>query len=240
MLFVQTMVTKYYFLLILSAIASQTAFGQQRKLLNQPKYDTRPIHFGFSLGISYYDFRPIPKVDLPSVPGFYDVTTKVSPGYNIAIISNLRLNNYMDLRFMPTFSAAVRYISFDYIDPYLNERRIKTHEVESSFILAPFELKFKSERINNHRWYVLGGITYANDLASKEKVEDDTLFKIRRQNVWWDAGVGIDIYFEYFKFSPQIKASFGINDLLVQDGSVPVSGLESLKSRCILINFTFE
>lgn len=234
------MVTRFYLILFALFLATHVVFGQNKKLLNQPKYDTRPIHFGFSLGISYYDFRVEPKPDLPTIPGFFDVTTTVSPGYNIAIISNLRLNNYMDLRFMPTFSAAVRYISFDYIDPYLNERRIKTHEVESSFILAPFELKLKSERINNHRWYVLGGITYANDLASKEKVEDDTLFKIRRQNVLWDVGVGIDIYFEYFKFSPQIKASFGINDLLVQDGSVPVSGLESLTSRCILINFTFE
>lgn len=234
------MVQKIAINLLLTLLVCSWVSGQNRKLLNQPTYDTKAIHFGFSLGLSYYDFIVRPKENLPSVSGFYDFTTFTSPGYNIAIISNLRLNNYMDLRFNPTFSATARYITFDYFDPYQRERITKTHEVESSFVLMPFELKFKSERINNHRWYVLGGITYAIDLASKEKVEDDTIFKIRRQNLWWDIGLGIDIYFEYFKFSPQIKGSFGINDLLVQDGSVPVSGIDRLLSRCILLNFTFE
>lgn len=214
--------------------------AQNKKLRNQPTYDAKPIHFGFCLGINTYDFRINPKVNLPSIPGFYDVVSETSPGYSIGIISNLRLNNYMDLRFVPTFAATVRYLTFDIEDPYTQERSIEKRELESSFILLPIELKFKTERMNNHRWYVLGGFTYGNDLASKEKVEDDRLFKLKRQNMYWDAGVGIDIYLEYFKFSPQIKASFGINNMLVQDGTIPVSGIDKLLSRCILINFTFE
>ena len=87
---------------------------------------------------------------------------------------------------------------------------------------------------------MLGGIQYNLDLASKEKVEDDTIFKIARNNVAWEAGVGIDIYFEYFKFSPQLKAQFGVNNILVQDGTLPVTGIDVLLSRSILINFTFE
>jgi len=166
--------------------------------------------------------------------------TDVSPGYSIGIVSNLRLNNYFDLRFIPTFSATVRRLYVEMDNPLNGEYGIFEYEIESSFIQFPFELKFKSERINNHRWYVLGGIQYNLDLASKEKVEDDTIFKIARNNVAWEAGVGIDIYFEYFKFSPQLKAQFGINNILVEDGTLPVSAIDVLLSRSILINFTFE
>ncbi len=220
---------------------AQTAVLAQRKTLqNQPKYDNKPLHFGFCLGINTYDFQIRPKQDLAAVPGVYNMYSTSSPGYSIGIISNLRLGKYFDLRFIPTFSSTVRRLTFDMVDPFTQERFINEYQIESSFIQFPFELKFKSERINNHRWYVLTGVEYANDLASKEKVDDDTIFKIKKNNVALQAGVGVDIYFEYFKFSPQIKGSWGINNLLVEDGTVPVSGIDNLLSRCLLINFTFE
>jgi hypothetical protein len=209
-------------------------------LRNQPKYDNRPLHFGFCLGLNFYDFQIRPKADLSTIPGYYGMWSEASPGYSIGIVSNLRLGTYFDLRFIPTFSSTVRRLYFDIDDPFTGERGITEREVESSFIQFPFELKFKSMRINNHRWYVLGGIQYNIDLASDENVEDDTIFKIARNNVAWEAGVGIDIYFEYFKFSPQLKAAFGINNILVEDGTIPVQGIDALYSRCILINFTFE
>lgn len=214
--------------------------AQRGKLQNQPKYDNRPLHFGFCLGINTYDFKIQPKQDLAAVPGVYNMFTTPQPGYSIGIISNLRLGNYFDLRFVPTFSSTVRRITFDMDDPITNKRFEKEYQVESSFIQFPFELKFKSERINNHRWYVLTGFEFATDLASKEKVDDDTIFKIKRNNASLQAGIGVDIYFEYFKLSPQIKYSWGINNMLVEDGTVPVSGIDKLLSRCFLINFTFE
>ncbi len=215
-------------------------FTQNRKLKNQATYDKRPIHFGFCLGINYFDFQIRPQPDLASVPGVYDMYTTTSPGYSIGIISNLRLAEYLDLRFVPTFSSTVRMLYVDMDNPITQKREITEYEIESSFIQFPFELKLKGQRINNHRWYVLGGIQYSADLASKQNVEDETIFKIKRNNVDWQVGIGIDIYFEFFKFSPQLKGSFGLNNLLVEDGTVPVSAMDQILSRSILINFTFE
>ena len=214
--------------------------AQVSRLQNQPKYDNRTVHFGFCLGINFFDFQIRQKADLAANPNLFSLYSDPSPGYSIGIISNLRLAEFLDLRFIPTFAATVRRLYVDMIDPYTLERGIKEFEVESSFIQFPFELKYKSERINNHRWYVLGAIQYSIDLASQEKVEDDTIFKIKRNSTDAQIGVGVDIYFEYFKFSPQIKASFGLNSLLVEDGTVPVSGIDQLMNRCLLINFTFE
>ena len=230
----------FAYLIIASAFVPFSLSAQSKKLMNQPKYDTRGIHFGFCLGLNFYDFQIRPVADLTTIDGLYGMWTETSPGYSIGIISNLRLNNYMDLRFIPTFSATVRRLYVDMDDPFTGDRGIEEYEIESSFVQMPFEFKLKSERINNHRWYVLGGVNFNIDLASKEKVEDDTIFKIKRNSADLTAGVGVDIYFEYFKFSPQIKGSFGMTNILVEDGTLPVQGIDQLLSRCILINFTFE
>ena len=86
----------------------------------------------------------------------------------------------------------------------------------------------------------MGGIKHSLDLASKKDVEDDNIFKIENNDLAVEFGVGLDFYFEYFKFSPQLKTSFGVANLLVEDGTLFVEGLDGLYSRSILINFTFE
>ena len=224
-----------FFLLIPVALGAQ-----HKKLQNQAKYDNKALHFGFCLGINTYDFQIRPKQDLAAVPGVYEMYSTSSPGYSIGIVSNLRLGKYFDLRFIPTFSSTVRRLTFDMVNPLSGERFINEYQIESSFIQFPFEIKYKSERINNHRWYVLTGVEFATDLASQEKVDDDTIFKIKKNNFAFQFGLGVDIYFEYFKFSPQIKYSWGLNNMLVEDGTVPVSGIDQILSRCFLINFTFE
>ena len=86
----------------------------------------------------------------------------------------------------------------------------------------------------------MGGIRYTNDLASKAKVVDDNLFKLQRHGADYEIGLGADFYFEYFKFSPQIRAAWGMTNLLVQDGTLPVEAFDGIRNRAILINFSFE
>lgn len=214
--------------------------AQSGALKNMPRYDQRTIHFGFYVGLNMYDFQLRTKKDLSDVPDYYGARTEVGPGYSIGIISDLRLGKNFNFRFLPSFINTQRTVYFDMYDRLSGRRNEVERIVESSLIQAPFELKFKSNRIDNHRWYVLTGVTFSHDLASKQDVEDDQIFKLRSSDLTYDFGVGMDIYFEYFKLSPQIKASWGIADLTVDDGTIPVSGLESTHTRAILFCFTFE
>ena len=229
---------KLWLVAVLTALISQ--LDGQRLLKNQPKYDNDPLHFGFALGVNFMDFDIEPVRNLPDIPGYYSVQSDVAPGYTIAIISNLRLHKYFDLRFNPAFSSTVRTLNFDIENPITEKRETVTREVESSYIDFPLELKFKSQRVNNYRFYLLAGAQYNLDLASKQDAQDDRVFKISRNDFFYQAGFGIDIYFEYFKFSPQIKASWGLSDLLVQDGTFLVEGIQTLRTRGIWLNFTFE
>ncbi len=215
------------------------ASAQFSRLRNQPLYDKDELHFGFHIGLNWYNFTLDTK-NLTEVNDVYGVTSEALPGYNINIISNLRLTEHLDLRFTPGFAATVRNLHFDMEDPFTSERRIITRQIESSYVQFPLHLKFKSVRIDNYRLYLMGGIRYANDLASKAKVVDDNLFKLQRHTADYEVAFGTDFYFEYFKFSPQIRASWGLTNLLVQDGTTQVSALDGIRNRAVLINFTFE
>lgn len=231
---------KRFILSGLLMILGTSGLSGQYLLKNQPKYDHQRLHFGFFLGVNYQNFHIQLVEDLPSVPGYYSVRTDVSPGYNINIVSNLRLTDHFDLRFNPGFASTTRTLFFDIRDPVSLERVEVKREVESSFIELPFELKLRSDRIGNYAMYVMAGVKYNMDLASKEDVEDDRVFKIKAADLLYEFTYGWDIYFEYFKFSPQIKASFGFANLKVEDETFLVEGIDKIMTRSIMISFTFE
>ncbi len=236
------LMVKHLKTLLLIAILGGISMGAfaQKLPRNLPRYDRKPVHFGFSLGLNYYDFRIQEIEDLAGLEDYYSVRSTVSPGYTIRIVSNLRLGDFWDLRFCPGFAATERTLTFDVIEPLSDERMEVERKIESSFIEMPVLLKWKSERIKNYRLYVMGGLKYNLDLASKENVDDDRFFKIKKNSYGYEVGFGVDIYFDYFKFSPQIVGSFGLGNLLVDDGTFYIQGIETLQTRAILLNLTFE
>nr|MCS5664072.1 hypothetical protein [Flavobacteriales bacterium] len=78
------------------------------------------------------------------------------------------------------------------------------------------------------------------DMASEKDVKDETIFKLNRSNFALEIGVGCDFYFEYFKFAPQIKYSYGLTNLIVKDETIFTDPLEGFYSRGLQISFTFE
>lgn len=233
---------KIIFQILFLLIPFSYSWGQASgRIKNNPRYDRKPLHFGFSIGANYFDFRHRYVANLSTeVPGYYRMESTVAPGYSIAIITNLRLGNHWDLRFNPGFASTVRSLEFDVVNQFTQRRETQSRQIESSFMEFPLHLKFKSERIGNYRLYVLGGPKYALDLASDEDVQDDRVFKLQQDDFSYDLGFGVDIYFEYFKFSPQIIYSFGLTNMKVNDDTFLVEGLQSLNTRALLINFTFE
>lgn len=225
-------------ILILSILFGGTTYSQ--RILNMPTYTSKPYHFGFYLGVNWYNFHIRHKPNLDDYPGYYSTLTRVDPGYHVGIISDLRLANHLNLRFNPAFVATVRRLEIDTYNPNFLRRQVYVKDVESSFVELPFELKFSSKRIHNYLVYLTAGMRYNIDLASQEDVLDDELFKIRRNDLAYEVGFGIDIFFEYFKMSPQIKAGFGFANLLVNDGSVYVNNIDKIYTRSVLFCITFE
>ena len=98
-------------LALLFTAASVSAWSQS---LNLPRFDQKPLHFGFFLGISRLDFAVQQNPNWPE--GIYHVVPQSAPGYLVGIISDLRLGSAMNLRFNPTYLAGERTLLIDGID----------------------------------------------------------------------------------------------------------------------------
>lgn len=205
-------------------------------IINLENWQKQRLYFGFYLGFNSYDF----KIDYKTVTP--DINVKKSTGFNVGLVSDLRLNEYFNLRFEPGLYYTKRDLTF----PNFTAQNDALREVNSTYIHFPLLLKFSSLRTGNVRPYLLGGLSSTLNLSSNSKSKDDNLEQRFRVKAWttnYELGFGIDLFSEYFILSPSIRGVFGINDELIRDNdpnSPWTNNIESIKSRAIFINFTFH
>lgn len=220
-------------------LLSQNLFAQRYNVpLNLPNYDNKPIHFGFLIGLNTLDFKLTPVSNIEDE--LFVIQSQSQKGFNLGVVSNMRLGNNLDFRFIPTLSLAERRIFYT-----LNDNTVLTDEnkkIESTFIEFPVSIKYKSSRYNNGRAYIMTGLKYSLDLASQRNIDDEGLeiVKIKKDDFLYEIGLGLDFYLPYFKFSPELKANFGLTNLVVNDGSIYSRSIKGMKTRGFSISFTFE
>jgi len=228
-------------LIFLLLISSFSSFGQRhKKPQNLPRYDFKKIHFGFTLGINSLNFNINKNKNFLENDTLLSTLSQDQKGFNLGIVSNLRLGRYTDLRFIPTLVFGERILNYQFNETSnlnLNDKRI-----ESTLIDFPISLKYKSERYNNFRTYVMCGIKYSLDIASQSEIDDEgqELVKLNNHDLMLEGGFGIDFYLQYFKFSPQIKISHGIINILSKDNTLYTQTLNNLKTSSWMLSFTFE
>lgn len=239
MYFSQSM-KKLIVLFLLITSVSQAQFGKSTfskdPIINLENFDKQRVYWGYFLGFSTFDFKTDYKV-----PG-QDINVKGNTGFNVGLVGALRLHEYVELRFEPGLYYASRTLTY----PGFTNDRDAIREVKATYIDFPLMLKFSSLRTGNVRPYLLGGVGATLNLSSNSKSKDDNSEQKFRVQPWtnnYTFGFGIDLYFEYFKFSPSIRGVFGFGDELIRDddSNSPWTGnIESLKTRAVLINFTFH
>jgi hypothetical protein len=234
--------------LILFGVMMQcsSAFAQgkskDKKVMNLQNYDNRVIHFGFLLGVNLADFRIKYNSNYFGVDTVLTIQSKRESGFNLGIISDLRLGEYFNMRFVPTLSFSARTLQYVILENNVLVPRDK--QVESVFLDFPLLFKYKSERAGNFRAYLIGGGKYSMDMASQKDVNStlvkDILVKIDDTDFLVVFGIGFDLYLTYFKFSPEITYSFGLKNLLVQENNILTKPIDRLTSKIIQISFNFE
>jgi len=191
---------------------------------------------GLFLGFNSYDYKFEYKNVAP------DILVTQSTGFNVGLVGDLRLQEYINLRFEPGLYYTQRTLT------YANQTRPidATRAVGATYIHFPILLKFSALRTGNVRPFLVGGLSSTLNLSSNEKATDDNQQQQFRVVSWtknYEIGFGVDLYLEYFKFSPSIRGVFGIGDELIRDNdpNSPWTGnVQSMKTRAILVNFTFH
>ncbi|MFZ4631254.1 MAG: porin family protein [Bacteroidia bacterium] len=206
---------------------------------NNAYYDTKAFHFGFHVGINRSSHHLLLKdsLTLPGLTNLNYVSPVFGPGFQLGIVSDARLHEYLALRFTPTLMFSQRNFLFDFANQSLPVKK----SVQMANVDLPLTLKFRSKRMKDYRVYVLGGIKASIDMASQEKVVDDVdRVKLRRMDYSVETGVGLDLYLQYFKLSPEIKVANGLRNVMVPEQHVYANFIQSLRSRTWIVSFTFE
>lgn len=229
-------------LILLILLIPVAATAQKAKPKNDSNYDERLLHFGFSMGLNTMDF--IPKMNPSDTNNWTAEVVSLKPGINIQIVMDYRPATYFDIRFLPGVSFGQRNLNFyDEDGVLINDEQ----QLESSFLEFPLLFKAKGMRLNNSRPYLIGGINFRYDLAAKKEYDEQSAvyMRLRKADLYYEVGAGIDFYLPYFKLTIEAKMSNGLRDMLVHDEPHPfhpqyVNSIESLKSQIWTLSFHFE
>lgn len=238
---------KHILITMLLSVATFGAYAQNEGSFGVPnllKYDNKPFHFGFMIGYNQFDFTIASKPSLAEYDSLMIVNTHALSGFNLGIVTNVRLGKYFDLRFIPGLAFGDRIINYTVKYASGNELVTQKH-AESVYMDLPLLVKFKSSRMmNNVRTYVIAGADYSLDLISAAKKQSsnprDVILKLYPNDFQGQVGIGFDFYCTYFKFSTELKMSFGFVNLLKQEDNMYASSVTSLKSKLLQISFLFE
>lgn len=232
---------KHFLVLIIIFFCSEN-FSQKNsdRFENLQNFDKQKIHFGYYLGVNLYNS----KIDYKNNPSF-NTQFQEEFGLSIGLIGDLRLNEYLNLRFEPGLHTSKASIKFNERSKF-TQNSDTLRSIKSTYIHLPLLLKFSSKRMNNFRPYVIGGISTSLNLSSNQNSPEDNknkVFRLTSNTLYYEMGFGIDFYFQYFKFSPSIRGVFSLKNELIPDDdplSPWTSHLEKLSSRGIFINLNFH
>jgi len=260
-----------FLILITFLTVNNLVFAQRRGVDNLWYFDDRPLHFGFYLGINTMDYRFSHYDDVYSNPIFQNPENSVirqtaeagnyyertkfraevsppSPGFTVGGVANLRLGRDLDFRFTPGMSLGSRSLVYSIrINPAVRAQNDnvddKTYEtIPSAYIDLPVGIRYKGFRLYNTRPYVYLGGAFRRDLENKRITE--SIIHLTKNDLYAEVALGLDSYLEYFRFTGELKFSYGFKNIIRHDTTDPIPYygyiFKSINSNILTLIFYFE
>lgn len=226
---------------LISTSAEAQLFTKER-VLNNENFDKPRLSYGYYLGLNSYDFN----IDYKS--NLKDIQVIKSTGFNVGLVGNIRINDFFDLRLEPGLVMSNRNLSYSetYFEGLIFDESDTEREIRSTYIHIPLLLKISTKRINNIKPFIVAGVSTALNLSSNQDNPDDNSqgnFRLKKNNIFYEMGIGIDIYLTWFKFTPSIRGVFSISDEHIKDfdsNSPWTRNISKMQTRGVFVNFTFQ
>ena len=230
---------KQVILLLVLSLLSRVGMSQAQSGVVNPRYDDRKIvTYGFSLGYRTVTYR-MKYSDLfttPAMDSVHSIMPRKSPGFSLGFIVNFRMAEYLDFRITPTVAFSEYHVEYNYVGSSSVDNFIESTSVE-----FPLLFKYKSQRRRNARMYVIGGLNPAIEAAGRSKLEEDQdKLQIEQFNLMFDIGFGFDLYFPLFKFSPEVRFSYGMLNVLSPTKNDLSAGIDSFKTKSVSFYLHFQ
>jgi hypothetical protein len=246
---------RYLIVCILTLCGSNTLFAQDRVPAWGGGADLEDFSFGFSFSYVSSDFKIVkqpdwrtpffdtdPGVNHVITPALNSISSKSLPGFAVGFLTRYRLTEHLEARITPSLVFADRNLTYTYVNPEVNPT--VTKQVQTTTVDFPVSLKIKSDRIGDFRAYILGGLKYSHSIgAKKDDTNADMLDKLVKNNsgyASYEAGLGCDIYFEFFKLSPEIKISNSLGNVLQHEYQPYSNPINKLSLHTLMFSLYFE
>lgn len=228
------------FLMLLLGL-NHEGFSQKKRWVNQnnPTYDERKLSYGFLIGLhsTAYQIKYADRFVTQDLDTVYSIEPRWSPGFSLGFIVNYRLTDLLDFRMTPKVAFYEHTLRYRYTDETPTEEKL----VETTMVELPFLLKYKSERRGNVRMYMIGGVKPGLEASGKKDVENrSSNLGVTNLNLSVEAGFGLDLYYPLFKFSPELRFSRGIVNILENTTNIYGQPLLRVNTNTITLYLLFQ
>lgn len=228
--------------------------AQDKKVENRPYTDLRPFHFGILVGTHLQDleFNNVGPQVITAPDGTqhtYTITAdqdRWDEGFHVGVLGETRLNEMFQFRLAPALYFGSRHISFHNMDTTAPDSLLsRTQNMKTVYISCAMDLIFAAKRFNNHRPYVMAGLNPTINLSGN----NDDYIRLKRYDLFLEAGIGCDFYLPFFKLRPELKFMYSLTNSFdrnhasqLKDKTVLPYAMSVNKahSKLIVLTFHFE
>ena len=149
-------------------------------------------------------------------------------------------------RLAPALYFGSRHISFHNMDTTAPDSLLsRTQNMKTVYISCAMDLIFAAKRFNNHRPYVMAGLNPTINLSGN----NDDYIRLKRYDLFLEAGIGCDFYLPFFKLRPELKFMYSLTNSFdrnhasqLKDKTVLPYAMSVNKahSKLIVLTFHFE
>lgn len=223
---------------------------QQWSLFNKSGGDDQSFSYGFflaghtsSLRVKYADAFMDPEAT--SIRNVRSIMPSYSPGFALGFLLNSRLHDQINILITPKvgFYEYRTEVAF-FADVDVAEPDLATHSTlltEETLVELPLLLKYKSHRFNNTRMFFIGGVNPQIRTKKQDEADEDDIV-LSGKDLAVELGMGFDLYFKYFKFSPEIRFSHGLRNLYRPEATDTriADALSDIRKKSITIYLNFQ
>jgi hypothetical protein len=205
--------------------------------------DDLPYYFGLTLGYNTSYLHHTKSASFLASDSIMYVNPASSGGITMGLLATLKINDHIELRANPQLIiGGSKYIDYTLKSVKPGEQTQHQQILPSTLVSLPAHFKLNSDRIDNFRLYILGGVKFDFDLSSTSTSRNaDDLVKLNAADFGLEAGLGVNIYLPFVTVSPEIKFSYGISNLHKLDNGLKYSNvLDKLRSRMIVFSIHLE
>jgi hypothetical protein len=244
-------------IIIFSAILSGMTTGQSwsQGLLrnkknfygvNQAEYENRRMHYGFFLAYHNYRYKMAHSNEFVTPrPGTNDeiilaITPSNNSGFGLGIIANYRFSRFFSIRALPAVAFYSREVQYLFQNPTSAEITTGTQTKESTNVELPILLKYQSERRDNVRMYLVAGLKGSIEANTKRKEGGTEGLNTSNMDLAVEYGAGFDLFYEFVKFSPELRFSHGLINVLDPNQNIYSRGISRLSTHTVSLYLHFE